>query len=190
MAVSNKNFIKHLKKKKEDALEYVIDEYMPFVKAIALKILQPIGKRDSVDDCVNDVFLEVWKNSHQFHGKEEDFKKWIGTITKYKAIDFYRIYEKQAAREKQLDELEPISTHSNIQKSLLEREQKNELLFELSKLHQLDRDIFIMKYFLEMNNSEIAASLHLTKSAVDNRLYRGKKKLAENMKLKEHFIYE
>ncbi|AZV43874.1 sigma-70 family RNA polymerase sigma factor [Peribacillus asahii] len=188
MTVSNKNFIKRLKKQKEDALEYVIDEYMPFVKAIALKILQPIGKRDSVDDCINDVFLEVWKNSHQFNGEEVDFKKWIGIITKYKAIDYYRVYEKQAAREKHLDELEQISTHSNLQKSILEREQRSELLFELSKLDELDRDIFIMKYFLGLNNSEIATSLHLTKSAVDNRLYRGKKKLAKNIKLKEQFI--
>ncbi|WP_071394818.1 sigma-70 family RNA polymerase sigma factor [Bacillus tuaregi] len=188
MFVSNKNFIKRLKKQKEAALEYVIDEYMPFVKAIALKILQPIGKRDSVDDCINDVFLEVWKNSHQFNGNEVDFKKWIGTITKYKAIDYYRVYEKQAAREKQLNESEQMSTHSNIQKTLLEREQKSELLFELSKLDEIDRDIFMMKYFLEMNNSEIASSLHLTKSAVDNRLYRGKKKLAKNMKWKEQWI--
>ena len=115
MAVSNKNFIKRLKKQKEDALEYVIDEYMPFVKAIALKILQPIGKRDSVDDCINDVFLEIWTNSHQFIGNEMDFKKWIGTITKYKAIDYYRIYEKQSTREKHLDGLEPISTNSDLQ---------------------------------------------------------------------------
>ncbi|MEK4486086.1 sigma-70 family RNA polymerase sigma factor [Psychrobacillus sp. FSL H8-0484] len=188
MAVSNKNFIKRLKKQKEDALEYIIVEYMPFVKAISLKVLQPLGKRDSVDDCINDVFLEVWKNSHQFNGDEVDFKKWIGIITKYKAIDYYRIYEKQVSREEHFDEFNQISTHSSIQKSILEREQKNEILFELSKLDELDRDIFIMKYFLEMNNSEIATSLHLTKSAVDNRLYRGKKKLAKNIKLKERFI--
>lgn len=188
MSVSNKNFIKRLKKQKEDALEYVIDEYMPFVKAIALKILQPIGKRDSVDDCINDVFLEVWKNSHHFKGNEVDFKKWIGIITKYKAIDYYRVYEKQAAREKHFNELEEISTYSDLQKTILEREQKNELLFELSKLDEIDRDIFIMKYFLGLNNSEIASSLHLTKSAVDNRLYRGKKKLAKNIKLKEQMI--
>lgn len=49
----------------------------------------------------------------------------------------------KSAREKHLDELEQISTNSTIQKSILEREQKNELLFELSKLDELDRDIFI-----------------------------------------------
>ncbi|MBU8917640.1 sigma-70 family RNA polymerase sigma factor [Bacillus sp. FJAT-29953] len=188
MAVSNKNFIKRLKKQKEDALEYVIDEYLPFVKAISLKILQPLGKRDAVDDCINDVFLEVWRNSHQFNGDTADFKKWIGTITKYKAIDYYRIFEKQTAREAPPVELEQISSPTSLQKSVLDREQKNELLFELCKLAELDRDIFIMKYFLEMSNSEIADSLHLSKAAVDNRLYRGKKKLAENMKLKEQFI--
>ena len=49
-------FIKRLKKQKEDALEYIIDEYLPFVKAIAFKILAPIGKQSAIDECINDVF--------------------------------------------------------------------------------------------------------------------------------------
>ncbi|RDI37257.1 sigma-70 family RNA polymerase sigma factor [Falsibacillus pallidus] len=185
MAVSNRNFIKRLKKQKEDALEYVIDVYMPYVKAITMRILQPIGQRDMVDDCINEVFLEVWKNSHQFNGEVEDFKKWIGVITKYRAIDFYRVYEKQAAREEELDEVESIA--DNRHNDLLEREKRNELLFELSKLDEVDREIFMMKYYVGLSNGEIAESLQLTKSAVDNRLYRGKKKLARTIQLKEGF---
>ncbi|WP_433747518.1 sigma-70 family RNA polymerase sigma factor [Falsibacillus pallidus] len=183
MAVSNRNFIKRLKKQKEDALEYVIDVYMPYVKAIAMRILQPIGQRDLVDDCINEVFLEVWKNSHQFNGEVEDFKKWIGVITKYRAIDFYRVYEKKAAREEELDEVESLA--ANRQNDLLVQEQRNELLFELSKLDEVDREIFMMKYYVGLSNGEIAESLQLTKSAVDNRLYRGKKKLAKTIELKE-----
>ncbi|WP_431029731.1 sigma-70 family RNA polymerase sigma factor [Lysinibacillus sp. LZ02] len=189
MTVTNRNFIKRLQKKKEDALEYIIDEYMPLVKAIALRVLQPLGKQDAVDDCINDVFLEVWKNSHQFSGDAADFKKWLGMITKYKAIDYYRIYEKQRAREQQVEEFEETSSsHVSIQATLLERERRNELLFELSKLDELDRDIFILKYYLEMQNSDIGQALNLSKSAVDNRLYRGKQKLAKNLKLKEVLV--
>ena len=55
-----KTFIKRLKKQEEDTLEYIIDEYLPFVEAIALKILEPIGKQSAVDECINDVFFEVW----------------------------------------------------------------------------------------------------------------------------------
>lgn len=180
-------FIIRLKKHKEDALEYVIDEYMPFVKAIAIKILS-YQHSNAVDECVNDVFLSVWQNAHQFEGDAADFKKWIGMITKYKAIDLYRQLEKQHEREEGPVALETVKTGQDLQQQVLGTEEKNELLFAIGQLDVLDRDIFMMKYFMELSNSEIADALGLTKAAVDNRLYRGKKKLAATIQLKERFV--
>ena len=79
-------------------------------------------------------------------------------------------------------------TGQDLQQQVLGAEEKNELLFAISKLDVLDRDIFMMKYFMELSNSEIADALGLTKAAVDNRLYRGKKKLAATIQLKERFV--
>lgn len=188
MKSSERNFIKRLKKQKEDALEYVVDQYMPLVKAIAINVLQPLGKMDAVDDCVNDVFLSVWQHAHQFEGEMEDFKKWIGMIAKYKAIDLYRTLDKRQQRESQLEAEIGAPAIADVQQALLSREERNELLFELSKLDATDRDIFVMKYFLEMANGAIAEMLGLSKAAIDNRLYRGKKKLAKSLVLKERFI--
>ncbi|MDQ0233489.1 sigma-70 family RNA polymerase sigma factor [Metabacillus malikii] len=180
-------YIKRLKKQKEDGLEAIVDTYMPFVKAIAENILS--GKnRSALDECVNDVFLSVWQNANKFTGDGQDFKKWIGMITKSKAIDLYRQLEKQQARQQDDRALEKLSGDQDIQTKLILAEQKNELLFEISKLDELDREIMIMKYFLELSNLEIAESLELTKAAVDNRLYRGKKKLASAITLKERFV--
>lgn len=180
-------YIKRLKKQKEDALEYIIDEYLPFVKAITFKILAPIGKQSAIDECINDVFLDVWQNAEKFQGESADFKRWLGTITKYKAIDYYRALDKQNMREAEL--VDCYEQHnSNSEQTILKQEQKNTMLLHISQLEPPDGDIFTMKYFLEMSNSEIADALSLTKAAVDNRLYRGKKKLAESPQLKEMFI--
>lgn len=178
MGISEKNFVKRLKKQDEDALEYVIDTHMPFIKAIVYKILQPLGKVDLVEECMSDVFLSVWQKSTQFKGDAIEFKKWIGMIAKYKAIDQYRAIEKQQAKEQVLDGTDNFASGNLTQDQILQREERNELLFELSKLEPVDRDIFTMKYFLEMANGEIADALFISKAAVDNRLYRGKRKLA------------
>lgn len=45
------NFIKRLKKQKEDALDYVIEEYSGLVHAISFKILSGMN-HDAVDECV------------------------------------------------------------------------------------------------------------------------------------------
>lgn len=187
MKSSPTNFIKRLKKKKEDALEFVIDAYMPLVKTIAMKILHN-GNRLDVDECINDVFLTVWQNAHQFKGEKEDFKKWIGMIAKYKAIDRYRMAERRNAREQQDEYILATSSTPGTEISILRQEEKNELLAAISQLEELDRDIFMMKYYLELTNMEIANQLNLSKAAVDNRLYRGKKKLATTMKLKERLV--
>jgi RNA polymerase sigma-70 factor, ECF subfamily len=183
------NFIKRLKKQKEDALEYIVEEYSPLVHAICYRILSNISK-EAIDECINDVFLTVWQNAQQFKGEHEDFKKWIAAISKYKAIDRFRQLEKQHAREQRLELIEEHPANHDVQKHLLENEQKNTLLSVLSTLPDLDRDLFMMKYFLYLSTAEIAESLNLSISAVENRLYRGKKRLAKNPQLKECDFYE
>ncbi|MCJ8007087.1 sigma-70 family RNA polymerase sigma factor [Lederbergia wuyishanensis] len=187
MKSSSANFITRIKKQKEDALDYIINAYMPLVKTIATKILNNM-KREDIDECINDVFLTVWQNAHQFQGDTKDFKKWIGIITKYKAIDRYRQAEKQFAREQSDELLEQKASFLQTDRFILQQEEKSELLLAISQLEEIDRNIFVMKYYMELPNNEIAENLGLSKAAVDNRLYRGKKRLATNTKLKEQFL--
>lgn len=169
--------IKQLKKHNERALQRVIDEYMPLVKAICYKVLQPLGQNTAVEECVNDVFLNVWQNATQFKGEPEDFKKWLGTIAKFKAIDYYRKISKRQQREEVTADT-PQNQSASVQSIVLHNEERDTILLALSQLPVIDRDIFIMKYYLNMANETIAQQLNLTKAAVDNRLYRGRKKLA------------
>lgn len=177
MKSTEKNFIRRLKRRKEDAIEYVIDTYMPVVKAVVYKVLGPTEA--DYDECISDVFLAVWERAGQFEGDPAEFKKWICMVAKYKAIDEYRRVMKRKGREHEMGDLSFIQDH---QDKLLEKEEQEELLLAMSQLNEMDRDIFTMKYFLDMSNGEIAESLHVTKASVDNRLYRGKKKLSAVLK--------
>ena len=68
-----------------------------------------------------------------------------------------------------------------MQSDYLRKEQRDELLAAISSLCEIDRDIFMMKYFLSMPSSEIAEALQLSVTAIDNRLSRGRKKLAQRI---------
>ena len=184
MRCTDRNFIKRLKKQREDALEYIMEHYGGLVHAITYQIIGQLSK-EAVDECVNDTFLIVWQRANQFSGEATDFKKWISMITKYKAIDYYRVIEKQKAREKQDEQALLDHPVEDLQTAYLMKEQKNAMLAAISELQEMDRDIFMMKYFLTMSSSEIAETLDLSITAVDNRLSRGRKKLAGNAILKE-----
>ncbi|MDT0163371.1 MULTISPECIES: sigma-70 family RNA polymerase sigma factor [Bacillus] len=187
MKCNDRNFIKRLKKKKEDALEYIIDEYSPLVHAICRKALSAYGN-GAIQECLNDIFLAVWEQASRFEGKPEDFKKWIGMLAKYKSIDLFRQLERQGVREQDDHMIYEYPGQQDVQMQLVRKEERNTMLLALSTLPELDRDIFIQKYYLNLSASEIAESLGLSVAAVDNRLYRGKKKLAKNHKLKERFL--
>ncbi|MCK6205569.1 sigma-70 family RNA polymerase sigma factor [Bacillus infantis] len=187
MKCSDRNFIKRLKKKKEDALEYIIDEYSPLVHAICRKALSDFGDA-AIQECLNDVFLAVWEQASRFEGKSDDFKKWIGMLAKYKSIDLFRQLERQAVREQDDRIIYEYPGQQDVQMQLIRKEERNNMLLAISSLPELDRDIFVQKYYLNLSAAEIAESLGLSVAAVDNRLYRGKKKLAKNPKLKERFL--
>jgi RNA polymerase sigma-70 factor (ECF subfamily) len=176
MRITSENFIKHLKRKREEALEYVIEEYIGIVKAIIYNSLQSYNDPQSVEECINDTFLGVYDNSRQFEGNQEDFRRWICTIAKFKAID----------KQRKLSKSEIVTDINEIKNAVKSAEEEfliwsstEDILKMMTQLEPVDRDIFTMKFFLNMKNEEISQHLGLTKASVDNRLYRGKKRLQQ-----------
>lgn len=182
-STNNKNFIKRLKNKKEDALEWTYDNYMPFVKRIVYDVLIKFNDNGIIEECINDVFISVWNNIDKFDGDKDKFRNWIGAIAKFKAIDYYRNLSKK--NEEELND-ELLLNDNSLDDELITKERKEEILNLLNVLEETDRKIFIMKYFFGMKAEEISKKLNITKNAVDGRIYRNKKKLkikAEEIKL-------
>ncbi|MBL1704954.1 sigma-70 family RNA polymerase sigma factor, partial [Klebsiella pneumoniae] len=73
-----------------------------------------------------------------------------------------------------------ISTEKSAEDELIVMEDREELLKLINQLEPLDQKVFIMKYLLGMKTEEIGEKLGLTRAAIDNRVYRGKKKLQQN----------
>ncbi|PEB50800.1 RNA polymerase subunit sigma-70 [Bacillus pseudomycoides] len=177
MKSNDKNFIKRLQRQKEDALEFVVDTYLPLVKGITHKVLVPIQNDGLIEECINDIFLSVWNNANKFYGDSNDFKKWIAAIAKFKAIDYYRKANKKV--EVISDEFN-LSTEKSIEDELIVMENREELIQLINQLEPVDQKVFIMKFLLGLKTEEIGEKLGLTRAAIDNRIYRGKKKLQQN----------
>ncbi len=176
MKLNDANFIEYLKLEKESALEFIFDKYLPLIKGITYKVLSPLQNDGLIEECMNDVFLSVWHNARKFQGDANDFKKWICAIAKFKAIDYYRREIKNT--EISTDYLE-VSNEFSVEDELIQVENRNELIALINELEPTDRDIFLMRYFLGVKPEDIAAKLGMTRGAIDNRIYRGKKKLGK-----------
>lgn len=68
MKVNEENYIKELQKGRESALNFILDKYLPLVKGVSLKVLGTFKDDGLVEECINDVFLSIWKNAKSFRG--------------------------------------------------------------------------------------------------------------------------
>lgn len=178
MKVNGENYIEELQKGNEDALNFIVDMYLPMVKGITYKVLGKIKDLGAIDECVNDIFISIWNNSSKFKGDNENFKSWIYKISKFKAIDYYRKLDKINYN---ICEDIHLGVVNGIEEDILLLERRNELIKLINKLDDLDRDIFLMKFYLGFDNGSIAKEKGITKAAVENRIYRGKKRLKEGV---------
>lgn len=188
MKSNDKNFIQRLQRQKDDALEYIVDQYLPLIKGVTYKVLGPLNNDGSIEECMNDIFLSIWNNSKKFHGDSTDFRKWICAIAKCKAIDYYRKVSKNS--ECKMNDIK-VHQEKSAEDELMMMEDRAELVRLINELDPVDRDIFIMKFFLGLKTEEIAGKLGMTRASIDNRIYRGKKKLhkqAANLQLGGHVI--
>jgi len=172
--VTEKNFIIRLKKKREDGMIYVIDEYLGLIKGIVVNKLETLDDKGLIDECINDVLLNIWENAKQFKGEPEDFRKWLSVVAKYTAVDCFRKQVRIKNKEQPMYTFPEMGSLNDTVDELILKEEVKELLSLIDSLGKEDREIFMMKYFLDMQNVKIAEKLGLTKAAVDNRIYRGK----------------
>lgn len=153
MKSNEHNFIERLQMEKEDALEYIVNEYSSLVKGITIKILNPLKNDGLVDECINDIFLSVWNNAKKFKGDTSNFKYWIASIARFKAIDYYRKTKKSTVVPSEHIEL---IQSDLVEENVILSENKKEILAYIRTLEPLDQKIIIMRLFLDMKSDEIS----------------------------------
>lgn len=170
--MKNKLLIKYIKKKKEQGMEILIDEYGGFITSVVRAYLGNLKHYE--EECVDDVLLAIWENIDSYKSDISTFKNWIGSIAKYKAINYKKKYYK---------ELE----HSNIEdhdssyndSNLVKKEIDEEIEELLSNLNEIDRDIFKKYYLEDVKLEDIAKKFNTNVGNLYNRISRGRKKLRQ-----------
>ena len=188
MGVTENNFIKKIKLKNPQAMDFLVDKYGRLLYTVIYKTLGKFNDNGILEECMNDVLINIWENIDKYsgenninlEGEERKFKNWICVIARYKSIDYYR----KLANEKHVIHFEECSEVSDfsIEESLILKEQKEELYNHINEMDDIDRKIFIMRYYLEQSIEDIADSLKLSKSSIYTRLSRGRSQLKRKYK--------
>lgn len=153
----------------------LFDQYSSYVYAIVWDKLRNAGSREDADECVSDVFAEVFRHLDTVY--EGSLKGYIGTVAKRKAINAFRRLSTDSGKTVSLEEGLDISSDMDVAEDYERSVASRLLLDKVLSLGEPDATIILQKYYYDRNSAEIARIVHLTPVAVRMRLSRALKRL-------------
>jgi RNA polymerase sigma-70 factor (ECF subfamily) len=113
-------------------------------------------------------------------------------LAKYKALDYRRKLQKHQIADTHAPDDQLQASSDSVEKEVLSKESLNDMIRVINGFNELDRKIFYKRYFYYESIESIAEQFHLSRQAVDNRLWRSRKMLKEalNYPAKEGEDYE
>ncbi|KMT21945.1 sigma-70 family RNA polymerase sigma factor [Clostridium cylindrosporum] len=179
MKITETNLAKQLQNRNLKALDFLVDTYSNLLYKVIYKVLGSYDEKEIIEECLNDVLLAIWDNSNMFSGKPEKFIHWICVIAKYKAID----YQRKISKNKEVININDcvIASDFTTEDKILINENRKEILAYINEMNEIDRKIFLMRFYLEESINGIAVKLSVSRNVVDTRLSRGKKLLKQKL---------
>ena len=172
--MNDRELIKLLQDDPEQGLAVAIEQYAGLVKAVVRRLLGTAAEQD-VEECISDVFVRLYQGLENFDPTAGSLKGYLCGIARHTALD-YRRRAGKAAGIFSTEENE-IGVDFDPADELVRRTNQQIVQSAVSGMGSPDKEIFIMRYFFGERVSAIAEKLNMTNKSVENKLYRGKKKL-------------
>ncbi|MBR3630558.1 MAG: sigma-70 family RNA polymerase sigma factor [Oscillospiraceae bacterium] len=161
----------------EQGEKALYETYYRYVYAIAFRIIHPVGTHEDVEECVIDVFLEIFR--HFAAIREGSLKTYIGMTAKNRAVNAHHSILARAKRTEPLDENEAADLPAalDVAETAEQKELTQRLLQSIKALGEPDSVILIQKYFFDRNASEISRIIGKSPAYVRIRCSRALKRL-------------
>ena len=161
------------------AFEELYDRHSRLVYALVLRILQQAA---TAEEVVQDVFLQLWRNTARYDGSRGPFVPWLLTVARSRALDQLRLKsERQRRREDQTDELPPLVAIPDFEGSLDEKRRATRVRELMNSLNPQQRRAIELAYFEGLSHSEIANALKEPLGTVKSWIRNGVLRLKEGL---------
>jgi RNA polymerase sigma factor, sigma-70 family len=150
------------------------EKYNPKIRAVVTRILTQANQARDIDDCVNNVYLELMGKLQQYNEVRGSLEAFVTIIARSTALDYCRSHTKINTELGENEKIDFLSDGINIENKVEFQSLVEEIL---QKLNKEDRALFTMKYILYYSSAEIAKNLKINRGTVDMRVSRLKSKV-------------
>lgn len=88
--MQEKNIMDAIKAGDEEAMQKIICRYSRLLWSIVGAVLSQVGTTEDMEECVADVFIDLWEHPQKYDESRGNLKAWLSVIARNKAIDRYR----------------------------------------------------------------------------------------------------
>ncbi|MEZ4505288.1 MAG: sigma-70 family RNA polymerase sigma factor [Thermomicrobiales bacterium] len=162
-----------------DALGQLYDRYRRVAMAVAYRILDDTA---ASEDCLQDAFLQVWRNHASFHPERGSVKSWLLTIVRNAAIDRHRGREGRARQNRPLEEVDYLlGDNDDPHEQAVEALQAEQIQAAVMGLPDEQREAITLAFFNGLTHQEIAERTGVPLGTVKGRMRLGLKKLRQQL---------
>jgi RNA polymerase sigma-70 factor, ECF subfamily len=141
-----------------------------------LRFLRVLGC-DDPDDVASETWLQVVRDLHKFSGGEEDFRRWLFTIGRHRAVDAARARSRRPASPVSVG-LDIIADHQLVEEQVLDGMSVQRAVALLAGLSRDQAEAVALRVIAGLDTPDVAAILGKSPGAVRIALHRGLKALA------------
>lgn len=165
------------------AQNILFDEYFAYVYTIVFSKLRSCAPKEDIEECVSDVFADIFAYFDRSSDREGNIKGIIGTVASRRAINMYHSISSKSGRTVSMEEgaADYITDSADLTRNAERGELRTTLLRLIDELGEPDSVMILQKYYYGMNSREIAETNGSKPSAVRVRLSRAMKKLKEKL---------
>lgn len=178
--INDKELLEMLKEPKtqREGFAVLVSQYS---EPLYWKIRRIVIDHDDANDVLQNAFVKAWVNLETFQGKSS-LVTWLYRITINEALDFVR--RKKMAVQVSADD-EPAVASRLLADDYFDGDEVQALLQEaVSRLPDVQRTVFTLKYYEDMKYSEISKILDTSEGALKASYHLAVKKITEFLHLK------
>lgn len=172
--MNDQKIIAAIKAGESAAIQAVIEKYSRLLWSVAGPILYQASGIQDIEECVADVFIELWQHPEKFEPERGSLKTWLSIRARTMAIDRFRALSRNSALA--LEET-CLPDELDVAELVQAEEDKTVLTAAVNALEEPDREILVRRYYYGQKPRQIAQALDLPVKTVENKLYRTKQKL-------------
>ena len=172
------DYQKLLEKDSSSAQHTLFREYINYVYTIAFNRLRSCGSHEDIEECVMDIFSDVFASYEYQPDTPGDIKGFIGTVALRKSTAYYhKLCKKQGSISLDDDNVPDVPSEEDVSETAEANETKRLLLKLIEDLGEPDATIIIQKYYYGRSSREISGMVSMSPSMVRVRSGRALKKL-------------